>query len=148
MGTVKRESASASNSKIVNKRKKFQNYMLADDFWLYQFKKEIMANRGGANLPLARVKTIMKSSPEVETVTQESLFLITRATELFIMYLSKLGQRNGEDHDTVNYADLASVVLRKDSMDFLQDIVPKKIKYSEYLKLMEEEKSDDADSLF
>ena len=39
-----------------------------------------MANRGGANLPLARVKTIMKSSPEVETVTQESLFLITRAT--------------------------------------------------------------------
>jgi len=104
--------------------------------------------RGGANLPLARVKTIMKSSPEVETVTQESLFLITRATELFIMYLSKLGQRNGEDHDTVNYADLASVVLRKDSMDFLQDIVPKKIKYSEYLKLMEEEKSDDADSLF
>merc|ERR1719362_1233422 len=82
----------------------------------------------------------MKSSPEVETVTQESLFLITRATELFIMYLSKLGQRNGEDHDTVNYADLATVVLRKDSMDFLQDIVPKKIKYSEYLKMMEDEK--------
>ena len=66
----------------------------------------------------------------------------------FIMYLSKLGQRNGEDHDTVNYADLAAVVLRKDSMDFLQDIVPKKIKYSEYLKMMEDEKSDDADSLF
>lgn len=61
------------------------------------------------------------------------------------MYLSKLGQRNGEDHDSVTYADLASVVTRKDSMDFLQDIVPKKIKYSEYLKLMEEEKSDDDD---
>ena len=46
--------------------------------------------RGGANLPLARVKTIMKSSPEVETVTQESLFLITRATVsfYFLLFLS------------------------------------------------------------
>merc|ERR1712018_764724 len=110
----------------------------------FHFSSVKMANsRGGANLPLARVKTIMKSSPEVETVTQESLFLITRATELFIMYLSKLGQRNGEDHDSVSYSDLASVVLRKDSMDFLQDIVPKKIKYKDYLKMIEEEKSDD-----
>eukprot|EP00093_Oithona_nana_P005223 05223.XXX_300703_301081_1 [CDS] Oithona nana genome sequencing. len=100
-----------------------------------------------ANLPLARVRTIMKSSPEVETVSQESLYLITRATELFIMYLSKLGQRNGEDHDSVTYSDLAAVVQRKDSMDFLQDIVPKKIKFSDYLKIMEEEKSDD-DGLF
>ena len=50
-----------------------------------------MSNRGGANLPLARVKTIMKSSPEVETVTQESLFLITRATvKLFTHFLAKI----------------------------------------------------------
>ncbi len=59
------------------------------------------------------------------------------------MYLSKLAQRNGDDHESVNYADLASVVQRKDSMDFLQDIVPQKIKYSEFLKLMEDEKSDE-----
>ena len=32
------------------------------------------------NLPMTRVKTIMKSSPDVETVSQESLFLITKAT--------------------------------------------------------------------
>jgi len=30
-------------------------------------------------------------------------------------------------------------VYRKDSMEFLQDIVPKKIKYSEYLEIMEKE---------
>merc|ERR1712018_863120 len=85
----------------------------------------------------------MKSSPEVENVNQESLFLVARATEFFIMYLSKLGQRNGEDHDSVNYADLAAVVQRKQSMEFLHDIVPQKIKYSEYLKIMEEDKSED-----
>ena len=48
-------------------------------------------------LPLARVKTIMKSSPDVENIGQESLFLITKATELFIMYLTKLSQRHGAD---------------------------------------------------
>jgi chromatin accessibility complex protein 1 len=61
------------------------------------------------------------------------------------MYLSKLAQRNGEDQNSVNYTDLASVVLRKDSMEFLHDIIPKKIKYSEYLRLVEEENDEDDD---
>jgi len=100
-------------------------------------------------LPPARVKTIMKSSPDVETVSQESLFLITRAAELFIMYLAKLASRNGGEDTSVTYADLAAVVQRKDSMEFLHDIVPKKITYGEYLKIMEKEKSnhDDGDVL-
>ena len=50
-------------------------------------------------LPLARVRTIMKSSPDVENIGQESLFLITKATELFIMYLTKLSQRSGNDQE-------------------------------------------------
>ena len=31
-------------------------------------------------LPLARVKTIMKSSPDVENIGQESLFVITKVS--------------------------------------------------------------------
>merc|ERR1711978_243979 len=96
-------------------------------------------------LPPGRVKTIMKSSPDVETVSQESLFLITRATELFIMYLSKLASRNGGEDPSVTYADLAAVVQRKESMEFLHDILPKKIKYGEYLKMMEDEEIDDGE---
>eukprot|EP00092_Neocalanus_flemingeri_P006200 GFUD01006672.1.p2 GENE.GFUD01006672.1~~GFUD01006672.1.p2 ORF type:complete len:134 (-),score=49.48 GFUD01006672.1:197-598(-) len=95
-------------------------------------------------LPLARVKTIMKSSPDVENIGQESLFLITKATELFIMYLTKLSQRYGNDQE-VEYSDLAAVVERKDSMEFLQDIVPRKIKYQEFLKMMEEAKDEETD---
>merc|ERR1712226_554034 len=100
-------------------------------------------------LPPGRVKTIMKSSPDVETVSQESLFLITRAAELFIMYLSKLASRNGGEDPSVTYADLAAVVQRKDSMEFLHDIVPRKITYGEYLKIMQSEKGkhDDEDVL-
>ena len=97
-------------------------------------------------LPLARVKTIMKSSPDVENIGQESLFVITKATELFIMYLTKLSQRHGNDTE-VTYTDLANVVQKKDSMEFLHDIIPKKIKYSEYCKLVEGAK-DDEDDLF
>jgi len=97
-------------------------------------------------LPLARVKTIMKSSPDVENIGQESLFLITKATELFIMYLTKLSQRHGDDGE-VTYTDLASVVQKKDSMEFLHDIVPKKIKYGDYCKMVEDSK-DEEDDLF
>ena len=63
--------------------------------------------------------------------------------ELFIMYITKLAQRNGEDSNAVHYSDLAAVVQRKDSMEFLHDIVPKKVKFGDYLKMMEEEKSSD-----
>ena len=38
-------------------------------------------------------------------------------------------------------------MYRKDSMEFLQDIVPKKIKYSEYLEIMEKENQVE-DSLY
>ena len=45
----------------------------------------------------------------------------------------------------VSYSDLAAVIQRKESMEFLHDIVPKKIKYSEYLKLVEDSKDEEED---
>ena len=62
------------------------------------------------------------------------------------MYLTKLSQRHGNDQE-VTYSDLASVVQKKDSMEFLHDIVPKKIKFSEYCKLVADNK-DEEDELF
>jgi chromatin accessibility complex protein 1 len=68
--------------------------------------------------------------------------------ELFIMYLTKLAQRNGDNENDVKYADLAAVVQRKASMEFLHDIVPKKIKFKEYLAMTKGEKIvDDGDIL-
>lgn len=63
------------------------------------------------------------------------------------MYLSKLASRHGDDDD-VSYSDLAAVVQKKDSMEFLHDIVPRKIKYREYLKMMEEDKDKSDDDIF
>ena len=47
----------------------------------------------------------------------------------------------------MTYKDLAAIVQRKDSMEFLHDIVPKKIKYEEYLKMVEG-KGKEEDDLF
>ena len=49
-------------------------------------------------LPMARVKTIMKSSPGVENIGQEALFTVTKSTELFIMYLTKLREESSGRH--------------------------------------------------
>ena len=47
--------------------------------------------------------------------------------ELFIMYMAKLASRNGGEDPSVTYGDLAAVVQRKESMEFLHDILPKKV---------------------
>ena len=61
------------------------------------------------------------------------------------MYLTKLAQRNGDSQNDVTYRDLSAVVQRKESMEFLHDIVPKKIKYKEYLEMMKNHPEDDND---
>lgn len=40
-------------------------------------------------LPLARVKQIMKADPEVSLITGECTFLVAKATELFIQSLAR-----------------------------------------------------------
>uniref|UniRef100_A0A8C5LMP4 Transcription factor CBF/NF-Y/archaeal histone domain-containing protein n=1 Tax=Leptobrachium leishanense TaxID=445787 RepID=A0A8C5LMP4_9ANUR len=42
-----------------------------------------------AKLPLSRVKTLMKADPDVSLASQESVFIISKATELFIETIAK-----------------------------------------------------------
>ena len=51
------------------------------------------------------------------------------------MYMAKLASRNGGEDPSVTYGDLAAVVQRKESMEFLHDILPKKVLFEDlYLK--------------
>ena len=51
------------------------------------------------------------------------------------MYMAKLASRNGGEDPSVTYGDLAAVVQRKESMEFLHDILPKKVLFQNlYLK--------------
>ena len=42
------------------------------------------AGLGTTQLPISRIKTIMKSSPEVSAISNESLFLIVKATVYYL----------------------------------------------------------------
>ena len=71
-------------------------------------------------LPLARVRTIMKSSPDVSNISQESLFLIAKSTELFIHHLTVKALDRSPDKKNVEYRSLADFVNGEDTMQFLQ----------------------------
>lgn len=92
-------------------------------------------------LPTQRVKMIMKSCPDVETVPQESLQLITRATELFVQYLTTESHQHSRNKGRVDYDALAEVVNNKEQLDFLKEAIPKKLTWAQAQKLMDENNS-------
>ncbi|XP_045181200.1 chromatin accessibility complex protein 1-like [Mercenaria mercenaria] len=106
-------------------------------------------DRGKCELPLSRVRTIMKSSPDVNNINQEALFLAAKATEMFIQSLAQVSLEQSSDKGLLKYNDLAEIVDGIDTLQFLQDIIPKKIKASEYFAMMkkwEEENGGDSDT--
>jgi len=89
-------------------------------------------------LPVQRVKMIMKSCPDIESVPQESLHLVTKATELFIAYLAKESfAQSGTEANRLDYDSLSEVVQSKNNLEFLVETVPGKITWAECQKLIE-----------
>lgn len=41
---------------------------------------QVMTNKPQVQLPVSRIKTIMRSDPEVQKVSQEAALLVTKAT--------------------------------------------------------------------
>ncbi|XP_012267634.1 chromatin accessibility complex protein 1 [Athalia rosae] len=98
------------------------------------------------HLPLSRVKTIMKSSPYVETVGQDCLFLVAKATELFIHHLSSEAHSLGKKGHTLDYKNVAEVVQSNETLDFLREIIPRKITVREFKELMAKKNPPSSDS--
>eukprot|EP01127_Copromyxa_protea_P016142 TRINITY_DN4747_c0_g1_i1.p2 TRINITY_DN4747_c0_g1~~TRINITY_DN4747_c0_g1_i1.p2 ORF type:complete len:105 (-),score=24.26 TRINITY_DN4747_c0_g1_i1:38-352(-) len=92
-----------------------------------------MSNNPDTNLvlPLARVKRIIKSDPDVKLVSADANFLIAKSTELFLEYLAleaeKQAKANGKK--SITYDEIAGVVKTKDELEFLSDIIPPRRKY-------------------
>ncbi|KAF9354042.1 hypothetical protein BGX26_008195 [Mortierella sp. AD094] len=94
------------------------------------------AAKGVTQLPAARVKRIIKEDKDVQMVSNDAVFLISMATELFLesftakaFNLAKIEKRK-----TVSYKDLATAVTQHDSLEFLQDVVPKTMPLSAALE--------------
>uniref|UniRef100_A0A1Q3EWS0 Putative histone-fold protein chrac subunit n=2 Tax=Culex tarsalis TaxID=7177 RepID=A0A1Q3EWS0_CULTA len=89
---------------------------------------------------------MMKTSPSIGQIAPDALFLVCRAAEMFIGYITKNAHKKGTK--ALDYKDLAAYVEGEEELEFLVQILPKKITVREYKKLSAERKdeNDDDDS--
>lgn len=81
-------------------------------------------------LPLARVKKIMKSDEDVRMISAEAPALFAKACEMFIIELTHRSWLFTEENrrKTLQRSDIATAISRTDIFDFLIDIVPRENK--------------------
>jgi len=78
-------------------------------------------------LPLARVKKIMKSDEDVRMISAEAPALFAKACELFVIEITHRAWVYTEENRrrTLQRSDVAMAIAQTDIFDFLIDIVPK-----------------------
>jgi nuclear transcription factor Y gamma len=78
-------------------------------------------------LPLARIKKIMKADEDVRMRSAEAPVLFAKACEMFILELTLRSWIHTEENKrrTLQKNDIAAAITRTDIFDFLVDIVPR-----------------------
>ncbi|XP_031474293.1 nuclear transcription factor Y subunit C-1-like [Nymphaea colorata] len=97
-------------------------------FWNYQRQEiEQVSDFKNHQLPLARIKKIMKADEDVRMISAEAPVLFAKACELFILELTIRSWLHAEENKrrTLQKNDIASAITRTDIFDFLVDIVPR-----------------------
>uniref|UniRef100_A0A0L8H789 Nuclear transcription factor Y subunit gamma n=1 Tax=Octopus bimaculoides TaxID=37653 RepID=A0A0L8H789_OCTBM len=99
-------------------------------FWphsLEGIKKMTQNEFKSQELPLARIKKIMKLDEDVKMISAEAPVLFAKAAEIFISELSLRAWIHTEDNKrrTLQRNDIAMAITKFDQFDFLIDIVPR-----------------------
>jgi nuclear transcription factor Y gamma len=101
-------------------------------FWEQQMQevKEVPADTSvfkNHQLPLARIKKIMKSDEDVRMISAEAPVLFAKACELFILELTLRSWMHSEESKrrTLQRNDINAAITKTDVFDFLLDIVPR-----------------------
>ncbi|KAL8140120.1 hypothetical protein V2J09_006141 [Rumex salicifolius] len=97
-------------------------------FWSFQRQEIEQANDfKNHQLPLARIKKIMKADEDVRMISAEAPILFAKACELFILELTIRSWLHAEENKrrTLQKNDIAAAITRTDIFDFLVDIVPR-----------------------
>eukprot|EP00873_Tetraselmis_striata_P033389 jgi/Tetstr1/453653/TSEL_040609.t1 len=78
-------------------------------------------------LPLARIKKIMKSDEDVRMISAEAPVLFAKACDMFILELTLRSWNHSEENKrrTLQRNDIAAAITKTDIFDFLVDIVPR-----------------------
>lgn len=96
--------------------------------WLAQFNNlDSVKNFKSHELPLARIKKIMKSDEDVKMISAEAPILFAKACEMFIVELTLRAWVHTEESKrrTLQRNDIATAISKTDIFDFLIDIVPR-----------------------
>ncbi|XP_072017544.1 nuclear transcription factor Y subunit gamma-like [Amphiura filiformis] len=101
-----------------------------NEFWPKQM--ELIRNMKNTDfktqeLPLARIKKIMKLDEDVKMISAEAPVLFSKAAEIFIGELSLRAWLHTEENKrrTLQRNDIAMAITKYDQFDFLIDIVPR-----------------------
>lgn len=78
-------------------------------------------------LPLARIKKVMKADEDVKMISAEAPILFAKGCDIFITELTKRAWIHAEENKrrTLQRSDIASALQKSDMFDFLIDIVPR-----------------------
>ncbi|KAL0486839.1 DNA polymerase epsilon subunit 4 [Acrasis kona] len=85
-----------------------------------------------ADLPLARVKRIMKSDADVKLISQEAVILVAKAAECLIEHLASEAFKHtqSDNRKTLQYKDLSATVKSSEVFDFLEEIIPERTQFA------------------
>lgn len=97
-------------------------------------------------IPPSRIRTIMKSTEDAANISQDAIFLVTKATEMFINELTEKSFDKGKKGNTLKYEDLAEYVNNENNLEFLLQIIPKKISIKEYMEMATKDERDSDES--
>ncbi|KAH1131199.1 hypothetical protein J1N35_002577 [Gossypium stocksii] len=88
--------------------------------------------------PMNRVKRIIKTEDSHMAVSQDVVFLVNKAAELFLEKFCEDGYKSSikDRKKSLSYKHLSTVVHEQKRYDFLSDYVPQKIKAEDALKVM------------
>ncbi|KAF7820828.1 nuclear transcription factor Y subunit C-3 [Senna tora] len=97
-------------------------------FWqqqLYEM-QNTDANRGQNQLPLARIKRIMKFDSDVKMISAETPILLSKTCEMFIQEMSLRAWMRTEENKrrTIQRHDAAESIYENKLYDFLTDVIP------------------------
>lgn len=129
-----KKSSSSENSKIKSVKTPHDSHIPKTSNTPPSNKKS--SDQNATTLPYQRIKMIMKSCPDVEIVPQESLHVITKATELFVQCLS-LESFKTSKNAVLDYEALSQLVHSDSRLEFLRETIPQKVTLAECQKIIQ-----------
>ncbi|KFK43109.1 hypothetical protein AALP_AA1G081400 [Arabis alpina] len=94
--------------------------------------------------PMNRIRRIMRNDDSAPQIMQDAVFLVNKATEMFIERFSEEAYESSvqDKKKFIHYKHLSSVVSNDNRYEFLADCVPEKLKAEDALEEWEKAMTD------